>query len=260
MHAEALLLTRGRLRPVRLPCHFGLLEHPREGLVLFDTGYAPRVGRGTWPGRVYRALAPFFVDEEGAAAGRLRARGIDPGRIRHVVISHFHPDHIGGLRDFPNATFHARREALRRVQMGRGLRRLTRGYFPELLPEDFHARVRWVGALRDAGLGPFEGTADLFGDGSLRLLALPGHAAGQLGALATLADARQVLFAADACWSSRGYKELRLPSAATRLIVHDRRAERSTLERLHALHLRDPALHIVPAHCPSIEEMEFTCA
>lgn len=61
-------------------------------LVLFDTGTGPVPG-GT----------------SGMLQQNLRAAGIDPARITHVVLSHFHGDHIGGLitaegsAAFPNA-------------------------------------------------------------------------------------------------------------------------------------------------------------
>ena len=44
----------------------------------------------------------------------LAAAGVDPGSVNHILISHFHPDHIFGLMtkapenkpDFPNAVLH----------------------------------------------------------------------------------------------------------------------------------------------------------
>lgn len=51
-----------------------------RGLVLFDTGN----GRESGP-------------EMGLLAANMRAAGLDPARVAQVVMTHFHPDHIGGL-------------------------------------------------------------------------------------------------------------------------------------------------------------------
>ncbi len=62
-------------------------------LVLLDTGNGPQQGAST----------------VGRVAENMRAAGIDPARVTHVVLTHFHPDHINGLTTaegaaaFPNA-------------------------------------------------------------------------------------------------------------------------------------------------------------
>jgi glyoxylase-like metal-dependent hydrolase (beta-lactamase superfamily II) len=69
-----------------------LLVNTGKNLVLFDTGFGDN-GSPT----------------QGALLANLAAAGIDPKSIDTVIISHFHPDHISGLRakagmaNFPNA-------------------------------------------------------------------------------------------------------------------------------------------------------------
>jgi glyoxylase-like metal-dependent hydrolase (beta-lactamase superfamily II) len=245
-----------------MDCHalVALISHPHHGRLLFDAGYAPRMLEATrrWPFRLYRQLTPLRLRPELAVAAQLAARGIAPAEIGTLIISHFHADHIAGLRDFPTARFVAARAALDCARSLRGLAALRRGIIPALLPPDLDRRAVYAESL-PAGpelphLGP---TRDLFGDGSLLLVALPGHARGQLGALLAT-TAGPVLLAADGAWTSRAIRELRPPSRLTNLLVDDPRAVQATLAHLHAFAQARPATRIIPTHCPEVYAGELT--
>jgi len=238
---EAILLSGGSWRKiVRCFATAVLLENERHGAVLFDTGYSSRFFTETaqWPYRIYRFLAPATLSEPEGIAGILRRRGIAPESVPHVIVSHWHADHIGGLRDFPNAAIHASKEGWDAVKDLTGLAAVRKGFLPGLVPADLGERLRW---LEDGG--------DLFGDGSIAAIALPGHAAGQIGIRFAGSDGRPVLLAADACWLSAAFRGNRMPHGVTALL-HDWEAYRQTLARLHRLHLEEPELTIVPCHCP----------
>src|SRR5215470_15307968 len=56
-----------------------------------------------------------FTEPVGARRGRQFLRspetglaeiGVDPKSVKHVIVSHFHYDHVGNYALFPNATFH----------------------------------------------------------------------------------------------------------------------------------------------------------
>lgn len=66
-------------------------------------------------GRTHVLIDTGFNAQVAAARGRtwlrrpadcVRAVGVDPVQIRHVVLTHLHYDHAGTLEDFPGATFH----------------------------------------------------------------------------------------------------------------------------------------------------------
>jgi len=131
----------------------------------------------------------------------------------------------------------------------RGLRALRRGYIPALLPDDFRARATLLPAFSGPPLPALGPTHDLFGDRSLLLVALPGHARGQIGLLVQ-SERGRILLAADGSWLTRAIRERRPPHSITHLFVDDPRAVRTTIERLHAFSQACPDVRIVPTHCP----------
>lgn len=237
----------------RLRCHSiaALLHHPQHGWLLWDTGYAPRMLDETrrWPFSLYRRATPLHLRPELAVIAQLDRLGLTPADIRQVIISHFHADHVAGLRDFPTARFVASASAYADVAPRHGMRALQRAFIPALLPDDFAARAVLLPPCTGPalpGLGP---THDLYDDGALLLVELPGHARGQLGLLAET-DTGPVLFAADGCWHSCAIRELRPPHVLTYLFVDRPRAVQTTLQRLHTFAQARPDVRIVPSHCP----------
>ncbi len=249
------LLSGGRRRLIDVPCMVALMHHPLHGWGLFDAGYSPRILQATaaMPYRIYRWITPMSAPVESAAATQIARFGITPDDVRWIVISHFHADHVAGLRDFPRARFIATRQAYEDVCERPGVGGLLRAYLPALLPDDFASRTTLVDSFLASPLEPFGGTYDLFGDGWIRLVALPGHARGQIGAHVA-AVGGPIFLSADACWVSRGYRELRDAHWLTRLIVDDVRQTRASLEKLRILSAANPALRVFPTHCPEVRD------
>jgi glyoxylase-like metal-dependent hydrolase (beta-lactamase superfamily II) len=80
---------------------FALLQHPRFGPMLFDTGYSYRFFDETknFPNRFYRWMTPVTLHEEDLVVNQLLTFDLRPKDITHVFISHFHADHIASLPD-----------------------------------------------------------------------------------------------------------------------------------------------------------------
>jgi glyoxylase-like metal-dependent hydrolase (beta-lactamase superfamily II) len=258
--AHESMLIRGGARQTQA-CHslVALIEHPRHGWGLWDTGYAPRMEHETagWPFRLYRYATPLRLRPELAVCAQLPRWGLAPADIRWIILSHLHADHIAGLLDFPAAQVILTAAAYDSVAGLRGWRALARAFIPNLLPANLASRARLVREFSGPPLPSLGPTYDVFADGSLRLVMLPGHGRGQVGLLAHTAE-RQILFAADGAWLSQSIRERRLPHPLTYLFIDDRRAMRQTLDRLHAFARQFPDITIVPTHCPEAYAREVS--
>ncbi|KWX77958.1 metal-dependent hydrolase, beta-lactamase superfamily II [Paenibacillus riograndensis] len=254
LHPELLTLKGGTIKPVAFPAGYALLRHPQHGPILFDTGYSSRFFEETakLPASLYRHITPVVFKEGESAVERLREAGIAPEEIRYMVLSHFHADHIGGVRDFPKAQFIYLRKSYEAVHRLSPIKALRAGFLPGLLPEDFTARslpVDEYSSQRPLPPGfPFTEAYDLLGDGSLLAVEMSGHAAGMIG-LFVSGDGYDYLLCADTVWSSRAFRENRRPHPAAGLIMSDRKEYRHNFDRLRVIHENFPGLRIVPSHC-----------
>lgn len=217
---------------VRFPAVYFALHHKREGWILVDTGYGGRFREATrsFPARLYRWATP--VRESGTVASALGATSIRCEDIRHVIVTHFHGDHIGGLADFPHATIHFHENALRQLQALPSWRQIRGAFLASLVPKwlaDRSAIIRSSCFTTSRSLG--FGTYDLFSDHSIEAVSLPGHAPGQLGVLFHTRE-RPVLYAADAYWRNCQLAEGAEPMRIAMAFQWDAQAYRATIGTL----------------------------
>jgi glyoxylase-like metal-dependent hydrolase (beta-lactamase superfamily II) len=249
--SESHMLSGGARREIHCHATVALLHHPTQGYVLWDTGYAPRMLDVTrrFPFSLYARITPLRLDPALALVNQLTRLQVAPADIQWIILSHFHADHIAGLLDFPQARILCSAEAYQAVAAARGFSALRKAFIPALMPMDFASRARMLEDFSGATL-PFLGpTVDLFDDGALLAVRLPGHARGQIGVLVN-STRGPVLLAADSCWLSRSYRERRAPPRIANLILDDPRATRKTIDALHVFAVARPNVNIIPTHCP----------
>jgi len=188
--------------------HAFLLCH-RDDLVLVDAGPA---------------------DESDVLLSTLRTEGIVPSDIDHIVVTHSHQDHAGGLQAVQSATgaevwMHPADAAL--VEEGRARRDWS------ITPHPFQHVLYWLFVHGVPETVPATAVDRTVTDGDvipvaggLHVVHVPGHCAGQIALV--WPQHGGVLFAADAALSLLGYP--------LRSVVYEDRAQgRADLRRLGTL-------------------------
>jgi glyoxylase-like metal-dependent hydrolase (beta-lactamase superfamily II) len=248
---ERLLVSDGSWRLISCRALTAVLCHSKHGIILFDTGVAPRLNQVTahWPGMLYRSVVRFDCRRELSLVQQLERDGIRASDVRFVILSHVHADHLGGLLDFPQAEIILSEEALAFACKMRGVKAVLKAFLPELLPSDFVDRCRPVSRYTHA-LHTLR-TCDLFHDGTIHLVDLPGHAPGHMGMLIG-SNGAKLFFVADSCWHSRTVTHDKLPHPITRFILHDWTAFKSTIHHMQQFLAEHPEHTLIPSHCPLV--------
>lgn len=146
-----------------------------DAYMLWDAGL-PASRRGAKPD----PTQPIEGRLDRTIVEQLAQLGIRPEQIGLIGISHYHFDHSGQAADFPGAKLLIGAGDLKAVREDASLGKPLAPWLGE------GARVEGV-----------EGDKDLFGDGSVVMIALPGHTPGHHGLLVRLPKTGAVLLTGD---------------------------------------------------------------
>jgi len=250
---ERIAKQNGRMKMIRFPASFVLIKHPQKGYILFDTGYSEHVKQAmkSFPFQIYAMTTPIYLKEGESAKEQLQAMGISPEEVNYIILSHFHVDHLGGCLDFPNATFICSRKEYESVKDKKGFSALKSAFIPSLLPDNFFIRSIYVEETNKLETpiiyNIFPESYDLFGDGSILAISLPGHTSHQFGILLTYKE-QPYFFISDACWLSETYQNMQYPSKLAKLITKGHKDYYDNIFKLHLIHKLYPDVKIIPCH------------
>ena len=167
------------------------LIHHAQGWLLWDTGVPDAVAA------MPQGLAPAdprmtHWRRPKTLASQLDALGLKPADVKYLAVSHTHPDHIGNVELFP--------QSMLLVQK---------------------AEYEWPNPF---GVGRFkpehpvtklEGDHDVFGDGSVTIIATPGHTPGHQSLLVKLPKTGALVLSGDAVHFRSNWENRGVPSANT---------------------------------------------
>ncbi len=251
---EHIAIHGGRWQSIHFPAMFALLQHPRFGAMLFDTGYSYRFFDETqkFPKRFYRWMTPVTLREQDLVVNQLLTFGFRPQDITHIFISHFHADHIASLPDFGRSRFVYMPHAYGHLRNLPPSEDMKHAFLRGMIPLDFDSRSQEVDmstpVLLAEEYAPFKTGYDLLGDGSIIGVELPGHAHGQMGLFIRDENDQLFFFVADAAWLTQSIIENRPPHQVANFLFPDPVAYRDTLGKLHNFYRTHPEVHVVPSH------------
>lgn len=251
--APACLAVRGSfsLVPRQMSHSAVLIRHPR-GTFLYDTGLCADIQLFLLDQSFFfrKTLASFTLERPIRA--HLQRLGMRPSDLDFALLSHLHWDHVSGIPDLPGVPLRvhsiehklAQQEGL--LDRFQGLTRRLMGSNP----------LEYFDLSGPAYAG-FSASLDLFGDGSIVLVPLPGHTMGQVGMFIHRSNGAHLFLIADAAWIAENYLD---PAPMHPLlwsrITSDDLAARETLVTLHHFARRHPEIPMIAMHDA---HMQQTC-
>jgi glyoxylase-like metal-dependent hydrolase (beta-lactamase superfamily II) len=178
---------KGVSKPVTGSCY--LIRHGEEYL-LWDTGIAASA-----KGKPIDRTAGFDFTLEATLVEQLAEIGLRPEQIGRVAISHYHFDHAGQAASFPDAT----------LLIGKGDVDALKAGAPGTDPRPL---AHWLSGT--GKLDAVSGDRDVFGDGRVVILDLPGHTPGHHGLLVRL-KGRTLLLTGDLAHFRENYEDNGVP-------------------------------------------------
>ena len=191
-----------------LPVSVYLIEHPK-GLILVDTGWH----RDMSPEGVYDKAAQikslgsrvlYNVNQGQIPLGeavdeQLEAMGIKPADLDYVLLTHLDCDHANGLRAVKDAKHIIVAQEELDCARKNGFIRYKKKWWEGV---DMQT-IKWNGTE-----GPAGKSFDLFGDGSIKMINIPGHCDGLCAVKITREDGKYVLLFSDGGYATKSWKEM----------------------------------------------------
>ena len=219
-----------------LPILAWAIEHP-DGTIVVDPGESARVHEPGYLPRwhpYYRLGVRFDIAPGDELGPQLERLGIDPARVRTVVLTHLHHDHADGLRHVPNARVLV---TARERQAAAGLGGRLSGYLPGHWPAGLRMDEL---ALAPDPAGAFAAAA-VVADG-VRAVSTPGHTPGHVSVLVD--GDPPLLIAGDATYGLDLLMDGRIDGVAP-----DDATARDTVLRLRSF-VQDTGAVCLPTHDP----------
>lgn len=215
----------GKLKQIKFLARCILIKNSSIGNVLVDTGYSNHFYEETkkFPYNIYGKITPVYVNKEEEVINQLDCK------IDYIVITHFHADHIGGLKNFKDIPIICSKEEYNFLKNKRGVKALSHGFIPGLLPEDFQERAIFIEDFKTVNSGrEIIENAYVFKNNDIMFIPLVGHTKGHFGVLY-----KNIFYVADCVWCKENYEKLEYPKKITTLIHYDYKEYKDTIQKVN---------------------------
>lgn len=225
-----------------------LVRHP-QATFLYDTGLCTNISTyiADQPLFFRKTLANFALEQ--SLKCHLASLPVTPKELDFALLSHVHWDHVSGIPDIPGVPLRINRVEYEAARLG--LLDANKGLVRQLLSDN---PIEFFDCTGPAYEG-FRSSHDLFGDGSIVLVPLPGHTAGNTGMFITRSNGSRLFLLGDAAWVSENY---RCPATMHPFIwanvTSDDATARQTLIQLHHFSLQHPEIPMIAMHDAAMQE------
>lgn len=251
-HPQCMAARGTGFKSVEFPSLCFLIQHPDMGYILYDTGYESYFFEETssFPNKLYALVTPVNLPEEQCLKNQLKALGLTFDDIKHVIISHFHADHIAGIKNFTQSKYICFSDDLQKYKSMNSIKQLTKAFLKGLLPSDFEQRMIDANKTSKSSftLEGFPEVFDIFGDDSLLAVPLTGHTEKQLG-LIFQENNHKYFLVADSIWGIDYLVNNQRPSSLTGLIMDNKKNFNDTFDKLRYILFNRRDITMIPSHC-----------
>ena len=219
-----------------------LIRHPRATF-LYDTGLCADVYTYlvNQPLLFRKTLANFTLERP--LHDHLVRLGIGYGDLDFALLSHLHWDHVSGIPDIPGVPLRINRVEYDAARYG--LLEANNGLVAELMCDNSLEYFECAGPAYEG----FRSSHDLFGDGSIILVPLPGHTAGNTGMFINRSNGSRVFLIGDAAWVSENYvRPATMHPFIWSGVTSDDATARETLIQLHRYAIHHPSVPLIAMH------------
>lgn len=240
----ALLFQGGQWGDKRVGVHSAILVRHPQGILLFDTGLGDNIDR-QFADNISFWRKPLLAYQKKSSVHAQLPPELTPERI---FLSHLHWDHASGIEDFPRAE----------IWVSRAEYTAERDkHSPLALPGQINnPQLKWhFISFASPRYENFAESLDVFEDGTIVLVPLPGHTPGSTGMFVNLPSGKRFFFIGDASWALEGAQNT-VPKywLSSALFDHDKSVAQATLIGIHQLMERHPELVVVPAHDAKVQD------
>lgn len=225
-----------------------LVKH-NDDYLLFDTGLGKNIEAQYAQDMPYW-MRPFFKFDKpvNSARGQLDAAGFAP--LQRVIVSHGHWDHASGVPDFPEARILASVDEMPSIARPKG------GGSGAWASQVSGAAANWSPiAFQSVVYKGYAQSHDVFKDGSVVLVPMPGHTEGSIGMFVTADSGKCYFFIGDVAWKVAAL-QLGAPKfwAASLIVDREHTQTLTSVEKVREVMRDFPNVVVVPAHDATVHD------
>ncbi len=164
--------------------------------------------------------------------------------LQRIILSRLHWDHASGIKDFPGAEIWTTKEEYEWAMSPKA-------------PEGIYIHSQYSGAdikwrfieFGRVAYENFDQSLDVFRDGSVVLVPLPGHTVSGIGMFVNLKSGKRFFFTGDTTWTVEGFQIPAHKFWISSLLVDQNKTEvERTILKVRRLMQAYPEMLVVPTH------------